>query len=91
MILEGHLLVQGAGHYRVPQMLSNHYATQASWGLPCCGLGCVLGVRGGFLGCAGQCWILDLWIPTALVADMGQQYSLIACGQPVLSWGQACL
>uniref|UniRef100_A0A8C9FU49 Secreted frizzled related protein 1 n=1 Tax=Pavo cristatus TaxID=9049 RepID=A0A8C9FU49_PAVCR len=36
-------------------------------------------------------WILNHWIPTTLVVDMGQQYSPIACGQPVLSWGQACL
>lgn len=29
MMLEGHLPVQGAGHYRVLQLLSNHCATRA--------------------------------------------------------------
>lgn len=60
------------------------WAWMCSWGA-----GRLPGLCRAVLLCIG--WILDLWIPTALVADMGQQYSLIACRQPVLSWGQACL
>jgi len=82
--------LQGATDAQQPLCYPSKLGAALLWAWMCSwGAGRLPGLCRAVLLCIG--WILDLWIPTALVADMGQQYSLIACRQPVLSWGQACL